>query len=126
MKTIGQIFEETKAPHIIIAVDETQFWSDDVKNRITLGLGIYLVKNEPTNLCEARDSYPTTNLYNSLSIKEGFEEDQDLLSAEEDPMNLRDDYAYLGEHLIPYSYHIGGFEGTDEEVEEHYRSNRVL
>jgi hypothetical protein len=127
MKTIGEIFTETKADYIIIAFDETRFWIDAVKKRINKAFGVYLCKNEPTNCCSFEVNYPCTFLYNSFERKPEFENDEYLNEVELE--NDNNGYNYHLESDKPDKYYVNVITNkfdTEDDIEEYYKGNQVL
>jgi len=134
-KTIDQIFNESQSKYILVGFDEIMHWVDPIKKKLNKAICVYLVKYEPTNNCSFMVDYPAIEIYNSFDIKNGFEENDEILDAENDVLN--NEYRYFGESLIPYSYYAIPNDRlyynddpedllTEEDIIDGYCSNRML
>ncbi len=72
MKTLNEL-ANSRNKFVVIAIDETNMWSDDIAKRAGKIEGVYLVNlKEPIHLCELAISYEATLMRNFLHSTEGF------------------------------------------------------
>jgi len=136
MKTIGEIFEETNSPYLIIEVREFENWSDNIKEKLADAFTVYFIKNEPTHICSAAVNYPTRFLYNNLIPKSIYDDNDEVLDEmwECNNDNGGNEHSYIGEYvkLLSENYHIptkselGDEETTEEEIWEYFLCNHAL
>lgn len=130
-KTIGQIFEENQAKYILISNDETRYWITSVKDKLNAAYSIYLLKNQPTNICSIDINYPAIAMYNSFDIKDKYYEDIDIMDElhKAEIENINSEIVYYHENLIPHEYYIvdnpDDYE-TEEEMKEYYCGNHMI
>ena len=119
MQSLNEISEQTSGI-IIIAVDETQYWSDDITAKSGRILTKYMVNmGEPTQLCEPAISFPATALENIVENSQNFTEDE---LHEIEHTNIGGEVTYLkgsNRYDVVKTYE----DMTEEEVEEYESAN---
>lgn len=114
-KTLNDYANKPGNKYLLMVIDETTMWREDIRVKAGKIEGIYLVNlKEPTHLCELSVSFPAEHIGNFLHNIEGFTEDE-LFNYEKG--DLRGDIQYYSGGYIPNKkkiYNSGSFEDAME------------
>ena len=105
---------------IIIAIDETKHWRDDITSKANAIYGVYMVNlTKPTNCCSITVSYPAECLRNELQNVSSF--DEDTLTQLERVDGIDGECRYFDEYFNNFTF-IKAYDSEDEEEIQEYEA----
>lgn len=95
-KSLNDLSNNRKNKFAVIAVDETEYWHEDIANKAGKIEGVYLVNLKmPTHLCELSVSYPSIQISNFLHNVDFWEDKEDELTELERCEGIDDNCRYF-------------------------------
>lgn len=122
-KSLNELANVRSYKFAVIAIDETEYWDEDIASKAGKIEGVYLVNlKEPTHLCELAVSYPAIQISNFFNNVDAWKENEDELSELERYEGIDGNYIYLSGNST-YNVKKMYKQGTFEDAEENERCN---
>lgn len=132
--------EATKTDIQLVVIDETRYWSDDIKSKVKSIKTVYLFdKSVATHLCTIFPSYYLIPLYYDVNFGDNTENDElreeiDSEFSNEEPKYFDCSYVNKLKCVSVHQDHNQEFEGRDNQPydefmtdkEEYFKCNHII
>jgi hypothetical protein len=123
-KSLNELANNTRNRFVAIAIDETEYWSEEIQQIAGKIESVYLVNLKmPTHLCEFAISFPAVHLRNFVPDIEKFENGSDNLLLQDIEGQYDEQISYFkGSSVFDVKY-IYNYAMTEEEAIERESAN---